>query len=74
MKNVDDSKITGFTKCEDDVIELQKVLDNIYKWATSYNMNWNNHKFYQVRSGNSHDLKEDTLYFSPEMTNVIEVK
>ena len=37
-------------------------------------MNWNNHKFQQIRLGNNHNLKEDTLYFSPEMTNVIEVK
>ena len=31
LKYVNDSKIIGLTKCEDDVIELQKVLDNIYE-------------------------------------------
>ena len=56
------------------MIELQKVLDNIYEWATSNNMNWDDHKFQQIRLRKNHNLKEDTLYSLPEMTYVIEVK
>ena len=74
LKYVDNSKIIGFTKSEDDIIELQKVLDEVYEWASNNNINWNNHKFQQVRLGNNYNLKDDTIYFSPGMSHVIEVK
>ena len=71
LKYVNDSKIIGFTKSEDDIIALQNILDGIYEWAINNNMNWNNHKFQQVRMGNNLKLKDDTVYFSPWKSHVI---
>ena len=37
-------------------------------------MRWNNSKFQMLRLGKREELKQDTVYFSPEMDGIIEVK
>ena len=42
LKYVNDSKITGFTISENDIMELQDVQDNAYKWVSTNYINCNN--------------------------------
>ena len=46
----------------------------MYQWADTNNMRWNKNKFQMIRLGNNTDLKMDTVYFSPGMYGVVEVK
>ena len=65
LKYVDDSKILGFIKNEEDIENLQLKLNDVYDWAKINNMSWNNQKFQLLRIGMNDDLKENTLLFNP---------
>ena len=68
---VDDSKVKDIVKTEEDVEKLQENLDKIYLWETTNNMKFNGGKFLVVRYGKNESLKENTIYFTSEMTETI---
>ena len=68
---VDDSKVHKNVKNEEDVLSLQEDLDRIYHWEKSNNMKFNGGKFLIVRYGRNTSLKENTLYFTSEMEDII---
>ena len=43
----------------------------MYKWADTNNMTFNGAKFQLMRYGNNQDLKNETLYFTEQMEDVI---
>ena len=69
---VDDTKTKKSIKEESDVELLQKDLDQMYSWASANNMKFNGTKFQLMRFGENDDLKDNTLYFTEEMKEVIE--
>ena len=69
---VDDSKVKDKVNNEEEVEKLQDNLNTIYEWERNNNMKFNGGKFQVVRYGRNIDLKEDTLYFTGDMTEVIE--
>ena len=69
---VDDTKLKKGVESENSVEELQKDLNTLYKWASDNNMTFNGSKFQLMRYGKNEELKQDTLYFTDEMENVIE--
>ena len=64
MKYVDDTKVFGRISTTEDVLNFQQDLDQIYSWAHSNKMKWNNLKLQLLRLGPDNQLKEDTLLFS----------
>ena len=69
---VDDTKIKKGIKTEDDVESLQDDLNTLYDWARRNNMVFNGNKFQVVRYGQNEDMKNDTLYFTDNTSDVIE--
>ena len=69
---VDDSKVKDVVTNEEDVEKLQANLDKIYKWEERNNMKFNGGKFQIVRYGANQELKDNSLYFTGEMAEVIE--
>ena len=69
---VDDSKVKDVINSENDVEILQENLDKIYQWENDNNMKFNGGKFQVVRYGNDQELKENTIYFTGNMNEVIE--
>ena len=69
---VDDTKIKTKINDESDVEELQNDLEILYKWANENNMTFNGSKFQLVRYGKNEKIKDDTLYFTDNMEDVIE--
>ena len=69
---VDDSKSSQRVENETDVENHQRNLNEIYKWEKSNNMKFNGGKFLVLRYGRNQELKENTLYFTGEMQQVIE--
>ena len=69
---VDDSKIKDSIATDEDVIKLQNNLDEIFKWEDANNMKFNGDKFQVLRYGNNQTVKEETLYFTGNMENIIE--
>ena len=72
LKYVDDSKLVINLKTENDVLDAQNTMEQVFNWATENNMKWNNSKFQVLRTGKNSDIKENTTYFSPEYTNIVE--
>ena len=68
---VDDSKVIKKVNSEEEVEELQEDLNQIYRWEKTNNMMFNGGKFLVVRYGANTELKENTLYFTSEMQDVI---
>ena len=68
---VDDTKVKRSIKDETEVEELQEDLETMYKWADTNNMTFNSAKFQLMRYGNNQDLKNETLYFTEQMEDVI---
>ena len=68
---VDDSKVYKMIKSQEDVETLQDDLDQIYIWENRNNMKFNGGKFLVMRYGKNSMLKENTLYFTAEMQDVI---
>ena len=69
---VDYSKVKDKISNESDVEKLQTNLNKIYEWETNNNMKFNGGKFQVVRYGRNQKLKEDTMYFTGGMEDVIE--
>ena len=69
---VDDSKVHKNIKNEDDVQSLQEDLDIIYSWEKKNNMKFNGGKFLVLRYGRNETIKENTLYFTSEMQDIIQ--
>ena len=69
---VDDTKVKKPIKEEADVQVLQDDLEKLYDWAKENGMKFNGNKFQVMRYGPNESLKEDTMYFTEEMNEVIE--
>ena len=69
----DDTRVTKGIQTEDDAVDLQTDLFQIYQWSIDNNMEFNSLKFELLRYGKNKELKEETSYVSPEW-NVIEEK
>ena len=69
---VDDSKSSMRIKEEGDVERHQEELNKIYSWETRNNMRFNGGKFLVLRYGRNQEVKENTMYFTSDMVQVIE--
>lgn len=69
---VDDTKAKKSVKELNDVELLQNDLNKMYTWALENNMQFNGTKFQLMRFGDNEDLKENTIYFTEDMKEVIE--
>ena len=49
-----------------------RVQENLYKWQEDNNMQFNGTKFQVMRHGLNEDVKNDTIYFTDNMENVID--
>ena len=58
----------------DDIERNQKSLDKIYLWADKNNMRWNKTKFQMLRIGKNYKIKDESIYYSPGMEGLIEIK
>ena len=74
LKYVDDSKAIQKIASLEDVERLQDSLNVLYDWQQTNNMQWNGSKFVAVRMGPRVHLKTDTLLFTPDYSDPIEVK
>ena len=72
LKYVDDTKCFSKVAKEEDVEALQGVLNSLYKWQVSNNMEWNDGKFQVVRLGRILYLKHGTSYFTSDYGDVIQ--
>ena len=72
LKYVDDSKLIINIKDEEDVFNAQEAMVNVFRLAEDNDMTWNNTKFQVLRTGKNSELKENTSYFSPQFTNLVE--
>ena len=70
LKYVDDSKIINSWRNEDDMIENQEIMDNLYPWAERNNMSWHDLKFQVIRIGNSYLIEERDI-FTPDFNEII---
>ena len=59
---------------EKDVEDHQDDLNTIYNWQQENNMLFNGNKFELLRYGTNEEIKESTIYLTPEYEDVIEVK
>ena len=66
------SKLIVNINSEEDVFYAQEAMENVYKWAEENNMSWNNTKFQVLRLGKNSEIKENTSYFSPNFSNLVE--
>ena len=62
----DETRVTKGIKAEEDAVNLQEDLFNIYQWSIQNNMQFNSIKFDLMRYGKDDDLKSSTAYISPE--------
>ena len=69
---VDDAKVKKIVKSEDDVEELQEDLNTLYKWEKENHMKLNGAKFQLLRYGTDTELKNNTVYFTGEMEEIID--
>ena len=60
--------------CIEAVEALQKDLEVLYTWQKNNNMKFNSTKFELLCYGPNMDVKDESLYFTPMMTDVIESK
>ena len=54
------------------VVGHQENLDKLYKWEEENKMKFNGKKFQLLRYGTNDDLKNNTVYFTGHMEEVIE--
>ena len=66
------SQLYRFSISYEDVESLQDDLEKLYSWQTHNNMVFNGKKFEMLRYGKDKDLKNSTVYLTPE--DLIEVK
>ena len=69
---VDDAKVLETIDSPDDIDKFQENLNYYYSWAQDNNMTYNNTKFVLLRYGKNQNLKEDYLYFTDEMNEIID--
>jgi endonuclease/exonuclease/phosphatase family metal-dependent hydrolase len=69
---VDDAKIKDVIEDEDDVEDLQNNLEKLYEWKNINNMKFNGSKFQLIRYGPNEDIKNNTLYFTEDVEEIIE--
>jgi hypothetical protein len=69
---VDDAKLKEVIKDEEDVENLQDNLERLYEWKNRNNMKFNGSKFQVIRYGPNEDIKNDTIYFTEDMEDIIE--
>ena len=69
---VDDTKIKRGINNEEDVENLQKDLEELYKWTKVNNMVFNGTKFQVIRYGHNEDIKDGTSYFTDDTNDIIE--
>ena len=69
---VDDSKVKQRINKEEDVENMQDDLEMLYDWGIKNNMKFNGTKFQLMRYGKNQLLKENTIYFTPNMEEPIE--
>ena len=55
-------------------MKTQEDLELIYKWKSQNNRALNGPKFNLLRYGNNVNLKDETIYFTEHMENVVERK
>ena len=70
----DDTRICRKISSEECVEKLQSDLEKLYSWQERNNMKFNGSKFEVIRYGNKSDLKEDTVYFTPNLEEIVEEK
>ena len=68
----DDTRVTKQVKTEDNVEDLQAELEKLYDWQEENNMLFNGSKFEMLRYGKDEILRKNTMYFTPDMEDVIE--
>ena len=73
-KYVDDTKLISAIENEQDILQTQDDLEIIYDWKNQNNMALNGPKFNVLRYGTNISLKENTLYFTEGMENIVETK
>ena len=54
-------------KTEADVEVMQNNLDTLYRWESDNNMLFNGSKFQILRYGQNELIKEETVYFTPNI-------
>ena len=56
----------------EDVEELQRELDSLFTGASNNNMAFNAKKFQVIRYGKNEDLKEATMYFTEDTSEIVQ--
>ena len=69
---VDDAKIKEAIEDEEGVEKLQQNLDTLYEWENENKMKFNGRKFQLLRYGTKEEIKNNTIYFTTNMEEVIE--
>ena len=69
---IDDAKASKAVRGEEDVEELQRDLDSLFNWASDNNMVFNAKKFQVVRYGKNEELKEATMYFTEDTSEIVQ--
>ena len=69
---VNDAKVKRRIEDENDVENLQSDLEKLYCWQKRNNMKFNGDKFQALQYGPNEDIKNNTIYFTAEMEDVIE--
>ena len=68
---VDDAKVKKQIETEEDVEHLQESMNKLYEWETKNKMKFNGSKFQVLRYGPNEELKNNTMYFTGQMEEVI---
>ena len=68
---MDDVKVKTIINIIDDSYILQNEINKLYNLYQKNNCKFNNNKFFRLRLGKDEDIKSDSLYFSPDMSYVI---
>ena len=69
---VDDAKIKEAIEDEEGAEKLQQSLDRLYEWELENKMKFNGSKFQLLRYGNNEEIKNNTIYFTTNMKEVID--
>ena len=69
---VDDAKIKEAIEDEEGVEKLQQNLDKLYEWELENKMKFNGSKFQLLRYGTNEEIKNNTIYFTTNMEEVID--
>ena len=69
---VDDAKLKNCISKEEDVEAFQEDLHELYLWQKNNNMKFNGAKFQLLRYGPHENIKENTIYFTEDMEEVIQ--